>query len=122
MNAKKAKALRKVLKNLVSHQLPNGETISQETTYTENKLNRKTIVVDDMNEAGELVKKEFPIAAGTITVGKKTQRGLYLHLKKAMKNPAEPQKAPVVRKFIDPVVESKFIDSTPVTAQSVDVI
>lgn len=86
MNAKKAKALRKVLKNLANHQAPNGQTISEETTYSENKQNRKTIVVEDLNKDGELEKRVIPIAAGTITVGKQTQRGLYLHLKKAMQN------------------------------------
>ena len=80
MNAKKAKALRKVLKNLQAsgNQMP-------EISYSENEQNRKRIAVEDFNEAGELVQKVIPIASGTITVERNSIRGLYLHLKKSLK-------------------------------------
>lgn len=56
-----------------------------ETSYLENKLNRKTIHVEDFNEAGELEPTTIVIAPGTITVSADSKRGLYLHLKKTMK-------------------------------------
>ena len=56
-----------------------------EISYLENKENRKTIHVDDFNEAGELVPTTITIAPGTITVSADSKRGLYLHLKKTMK-------------------------------------
>ena len=86
MNAKKAKALRKVVKNLMNHQTPDGQRISAETKYDENHVNRKVIEIDVPNKDGSgFMKQSVPIAAGTITVDKRCKRGLYIHLKKAMK-------------------------------------
>lgn len=84
MNAKKAKALRKVLKNL--EKLNPQESLSGQSTtgYQENKDRRKMITIEDFDEKGELVKKTIPIAAGTITVEKASPRGLYLQLKKGL--------------------------------------
>lgn len=82
MNQKKAKAIRKVLKNLAQLN-PQGNHSEQSTTYSENKQNRKTVTVEDLHE-GEMITKTIPIAAGTISVNPTCRRGLYKRLKKGM--------------------------------------
>lgn len=79
MNSKKAKALRKVLKNLQTQQpdIPKLE-------YTENKQNRKFISVEDLDADGNTITKQIPIASGTVTVNERSIRGLYKRLKKVM--------------------------------------
>ena len=81
MNAKKAKALRKIMKNLENE----NPQVNTATAYSENTLNRKIINVKDLNENGEMVNKEITIATGTISVTKNSHRGLYLSLKNAIK-------------------------------------
>jgi len=86
MNQKKVKALRKVLKNLEKNTAPENLSALLTTTYTENKQNRKQIWVEDLDEKGEVISKQVPIAAGTVTVNKNCRRGLYKHLKKNLDN------------------------------------
>jgi len=83
MNAKKAKALRKILRNLEKMQ-PEGAQPLPEISYSENTRNRKIIVMNDLDKEGNLVEKKIPIAAGTITVDQRSMRGVYKNLKKAM--------------------------------------
>ncbi len=85
MNAKKAKALRRVLKNLEKLN-PQANLSGQSNTYSENEQNRKLITVEDFDKDGNVISRVIPVAAGTITVNKDSKRGLYLHLKKAMNN------------------------------------
>lgn len=102
MNSKKAKALRRVLKNLQAQQNPNDQALPQ-VAYTENKQNRKMISVEDLDKDGNTVTKEIPIAAGTVSVDKRTVRGLYKHLKKAMGDNVTIPEKHIVRttKFIE---------------------
>jgi hypothetical protein len=93
MNAKKAKALRKVLKNLT--QIKNeGSNLVSNTVYTENIQNRKMITVQDIadnpvnattdGDGSYTTTKKIPIAAGTITLSKNCARGVYKKLKKSL--------------------------------------
>jgi hypothetical protein len=84
MNSKKAKAIRKLLKNLKADPSVTDK-LTPETTYTENVRNRKMIKYNDVNEAGEVVEKAMPISAGTISLNPKCERGLYKHLKSQVK-------------------------------------
>lgn len=81
MNSKKAKALRKVLKNLGKLN-PQLET---STAYVEDVNKRKTITVQDMDETGTLVDKVVPISSGTVMLSHKSVRSLYKHLKSGLK-------------------------------------
>jgi hypothetical protein len=81
MNAKKAKALRKIIRNLEKMR-QGGEQVIPEVAYSENVRNRKQVTVSDFDDKGEMVEKTIPIAAGTITVEARSKRGLYNHLKK----------------------------------------
>jgi hypothetical protein len=83
MNAKKCKALRKVLKNLQNAQ---PDMLKGDCTYVEDKTKRKIITIQDFDEKGELIAKQIPISAGTITVNSQCKHGLY---KKFKKNLAE---------------------------------
>ena len=84
MNAKKANALRKVLRNMEKLNPESASLSAPNTTYSENKQRRKVITIEDMDQEGNLVQKEIPIATGTISVEKASKRGLYLHLKKSL--------------------------------------
>ena len=78
MNSKKAKALRRALKNL-QKQNPN----LPEVNYLENERNRKTVAVENIDPStGKLVTNNIVISAGTVTVNLKSIRGVYLRLKK----------------------------------------
>jgi len=84
MNAKKAKKIRKLLKNLKNDPSV-SDKLSAETTYSENIGRRKIIKVNDLNENNELVEKNIPISAGTISLNPQCERGLYKHLKSQVK-------------------------------------
>jgi len=81
MNAKKAKALRRVMKNLAAQ---NPDRVLADVAYTEDQSRRKTITVQDMDKDGQLVEKVIPISAGTVSVNPSSKRGLYNHLKKSL--------------------------------------
>jgi len=107
MNSKKAKALRRVLKNLQAQQNPTDQALPQ-VAYSENKQNRKMISVEDLDEEGNTVTKNIPIAAGTVTVEKRSVRGLYKHLKKTMSNPQIGEPIKQVQPAL--VQQTKFIE------------
>jgi len=81
MNAKKAKALRRVLKNLAKQ---NPDKVLPDVAYTEDPTKRKMLTVKDMDKDGQLVDKEIAISAGTVSVNPSSKRGLYNHLKKCL--------------------------------------
>lgn len=77
MNAKKAKGLRKVLRNLVSSA---GNKL-RDDAYVENIEARKMIEVDEKQLDGTIIKKKIPIAAGTIRNAQDSKRAIYRILK-----------------------------------------
>lgn len=95
MNAKKAKKLRKMLKQLGSSQKADGREISQ-VAYIEDERNRKYALVPKQTLSpiagpdGSEVKPEtkaterVQVAAGTIKVAPNTVRGLYKRIKKTV--------------------------------------
>lgn len=84
MNAKKAKALRKVVNNLIKFNKEYGD-ISIENIYIENIKNRKTDTTYDM-ENDVIVPKVRVISSGTIKLDKKCKRSIYKKLKSSLKN------------------------------------
>jgi len=84
MNSKKAKAIRKLLKNLKADPTV-ADKLTPETSYTENTRNRKMIKTTDFDENNELVEKMMAISVGTISLNPKCDRGLYKHLKSQVK-------------------------------------
>jgi len=102
MNAKKAKKLRKMLKQVAQSQAADGKPVL-DVGYLENERNRKYVVVPkretfnpllealakdeaDKAETTEPVPKteRIQVAPGTISVAPNTVRGLYKRVKKAM--------------------------------------
>lgn len=80
MNAKKAKALRRLVKNAqkINEDLKNAQE------YTENVSKRKMLTYEDIDETGNHVSKDIAISQGQITVNPASPRGLYLHFKKSI--------------------------------------
>jgi hypothetical protein len=76
VNLKKAKALRRAAKNIITGLTQAGQTI-EPTGYVEIEKNRKTMMVD-----GALI----PISVGTILNAKNTFRGIYRNLKRSARN------------------------------------
>lgn len=108
MNAKKAKALRKMLRKVAQAQAADGKEV-MEVGYLENERNRKYVVVPKtsfnplesfgsdeakttLTTSSGTVEVEKPtpktervqVAPGTISVAPNTVRGLYKKIKKAM--------------------------------------
>lgn len=92
MNAKKAKALRKVIRN--AQQLNQNGPVP-EVAYLENEKRRKYIEVIDKDKMSEYerehpgepvieLKKKVQVAHGQFTVAPKSARGIYLRLKKKL--------------------------------------
>ena len=81
MNSKKAKALRKVLRNLEK----TNQNLATETTYVEHENKRKVMHYEDIDENGNTVEKSVLVAGGQQTVNPISKRGLYKKLKKEMK-------------------------------------
>jgi len=98
MNAKKAKRLRKMLRQLGDVQKAEGKEVAQ-VSYIENERNRKYTLVPKQTlssiadptdsvevnpEAKEKATERVQIASGTVTVAPNTMRGLYKRIKKAV--------------------------------------
>jgi hypothetical protein len=83
MNAKKAKALRRLVKN-AKNLKPEAFSDNQQE-YFENEKKRKSIIVDEVNENGETVLKKVAISQGQLVANPATERGLYLHFKRIAK-------------------------------------
>lgn len=86
MNAKKAKALRKLLENLIN--MNTGAKL-QVGKYVENQAARKmiqldTVEIDEKTGLETKVPKTFVLASGTIRNAKDSVRGVYLMLKKEL--------------------------------------
>jgi hypothetical protein len=81
MNAKKAKALRRLLKNVVEKKIESGEQVN-EISYVEIAGNRKF----DSVPAGSLgVDGEYSqVAPGTFLLANNSVRGVYQSLKRAV--------------------------------------
>lgn len=79
MNAKKAKALRKLAKQ-VATEAP--DKVSQTVQYVINQADQRVEHVEDFDAKGDLVTKIVPVLAGTVEVDPGTTRGIYHHLKK----------------------------------------
>ena len=88
MNAKKAKALRKLVRNALSTQpeLFKGEH------FIENESKRKVIQVEDLDEDGKVVTKKVAISPGQLTLNPTTARGLYTTLKNAAERDEQSKK------------------------------
>lgn len=79
MNAKKAKALRKLMRNL---EKMHPDKLATDHSYVENEKKRKVIKVEDLDAEGNVVSKKVAVSQGQMTVLPTTKRGLYLHLKR----------------------------------------
>lgn len=82
MNAKKAKKLRQLVRMAArddkGEALPSGG-------YTENQNNRKFVMVEKVSGDGKSTYKDKEmIAAGTISVDRRTIRGVYQGMKKQL--------------------------------------
>lgn len=80
MNAKKAKALRKLVKNL---ETVNPSRITT-TGYTEDPRSARYMEVEDLDAEGNPITKRVKVATGPVKVNPRSKRGIYLHLKKSM--------------------------------------
>lgn len=81
MNAKKAKLLRRLIKQAAVDE--KGQPLD-DSSYVENTRNRKTVNVEKVSGDGKstYVDKEV-ISAGTIKLESRTRKGLYRKMKKA---------------------------------------
>lgn len=88
MNAKKAKAIRRLLKNVVDGKIAKGEVV-KEDGYVEVQKNRKYALIPTA-----LGKEEHKlIAPGTILVSNDSIRGVYLELKKGVERAEKKHRA-----------------------------
>jgi len=81
MNAKKAKALRKILRNL---EKVNPEKITSVHGFLEDTKKRTLTSVEDLDDKGELIERKVPTSVGQISVDPRSRRGVYLHIKKTL--------------------------------------
>jgi hypothetical protein len=79
MNSKKAKAIRKAIRNAQKNQ-PDLFKDGQE--YIENESKRKTVEIEDLDADGNVFTKKVAISLGQLTTNPASQRGLYKQLKK----------------------------------------
>lgn len=77
MNSKKAKALRRLVKNA---QKSKPELFTQEE-YVENVDKRKKIIIEDLDENGNVVTKDLVISSGQYMLDTSSAKGLYRTLK-----------------------------------------
>lgn len=81
MNAKKAKALRKVLRNMVAN---HHETIPV-VDYNVVPKTEKAVMMDKTDENGNVTGVEKKVFfEGQVRVAPRSERAVYLHLKKEM--------------------------------------
>ena len=88
MNAKKAKALRKLVRNALNTQ----PELFKGDHFIENESKRKTIQIEDLDEEGNIVTKKVAISPGQLSLNPTTARGLYTTLKNAAERDAQGKK------------------------------
>lgn len=88
MNAKKAKAIRRLLKSAVAAKMEKGDEV-KEIAYVEVEKNRKYALLPTNNGKEEHIQ----IAPGTIMASNDSVRGVYLALKRGLEKGERQQKA-----------------------------
>lgn len=107
MNAKKAKQLRKLVRQMAAITQKPGEP---NATYTENETRRKFAefeveVKDEETGAPVKQKQRLAISAGTVSLNPKSSRGFYKMLKKSM-GETPSQAAKNITKAVGPTNDS----------------
>ena len=77
MNSKKAKALRRLVKNAQKSK----PELFTEDKYVENVDKRKKIIIEDLDENGNVVTKDVVISRGQYLLETSSAKGLYRTLK-----------------------------------------
>jgi hypothetical protein len=78
MNAKKAKAIRKAIRNAQKNQ----PDLFKGQDYIENEARRKTLEIEDLDADGNVVTKKVAVSMGQLTTNPASPKGLYKQLKK----------------------------------------
>jgi len=80
MNAKKAKKLRQMLRQVEASQKADGKEVTA-VSYTEDERKRKYAMVPTKQGGASSDMERVVVAAGTVTIAPNTVKGLYKRLK-----------------------------------------
>ena len=107
MNSKKAKALRRMIRQAQA-QMPERFNPDQ---MLENTKNRKTMQYEDVQEDGSITTREVNISMGTIKADPSSAQGLYKHLKKVIGSVLPPSRPTKTQTEVSP--DGTAYEATP---------